>query len=97
MTTFISRDNEHYDDVVCAFNVEYYLKENRARRTTNLSLALNGFWAGTDMKLHERYMSFLGHKRCPLLQEVNNKPPRLLLTLKGVVNEQLLLTTSKQL
>ena len=66
------------------------MKRNRAQRTTNLSLALKGFWAKIDMKLHERFMSFVGHERCPLLQELNNQPSRLLLTLKGVVNEQLL-------
>ena len=44
------------------------------------------------MQLHERFMSFVGHERCPLLQELNNQPSRLLLTLKGVVNEQLLLS-----
>ena len=57
------------------------MKGNRAQRTTNLSLALKGFWAKTFIKLHER---------CPLLQELNNQPSRLLLTLMGVVNEQLL-------
>ena len=76
---FISRDN--YDR---AFNVEYYLKENRAQRTTNLSLALNGFSAEIDMKL--RYMSFVGHERCPLRQELNDQP----VDCQGVVNEQLL-------
>ena len=35
-------------------------------------------------------MSFVGHERCRLLKELNNQPSRLLLTLKGVVNEQLL-------
>ena len=54
MTSYVSRDDEQYEDVVRAFNVDYFVREQRKEEEAKAQLAGQRFWSSFRKILQDR-------------------------------------------